>query len=100
MFSIFALLAACITLQLKPAKLIDRVVVVRNEKSAISIGVANDYCAKRHVKNVVSVFCADSTTSAANETTTWAIYQSAIEAPLKAFLAKHPEVDFIVLTKG
>lgn len=86
--------------QAKPATNADRVLVVKNEKSVISIDVADDYCAKRHVKSVVSIYCADSATNAANETTTWATYQSAIEKPIATFLEKHPQIDFIVLTKG
>jgi uncharacterized protein (TIGR03790 family) len=78
----------------------DRVVVVRNEDSPVSRAVANDYCRRRAVANLVTVHCPDSATSAERETISFADYQQAIKQPLRAFLADHPQVDFIVLTKG
>src|SRR5579871_6260970 len=78
----------------------ERVVVVQNETSPVSMAIAKDYMQKRHVRNVVSVQCADSALSADRETLSFAEYQGQIEKPLRAFLAAHPKVDFIVLTKG
>ncbi|MBS1721968.1 MAG: TIGR03790 family protein [Armatimonadetes bacterium] len=77
-----------------------RVVVVENTSSPASVEIAEDYVSKRSVKNLVKVECQDSATSTANETMTYANFQTAIEAPVLAFLSKHPKVDFIVLTKG
>jgi uncharacterized protein (TIGR03790 family) len=79
---------------------VNRVLVVRNENSPVSRAVADDYALRRAVQNVVSVRCPDSAVSAANETISFAVYQQGIEQPLRAFLTAHPEIDFIVLTKG
>ena len=38
--------------------------------------------------------------SAGNETISFAAYEQAIEKPVRAFLAAHVNIDFIVLTKG
>ena len=78
----------------------DRVVVIRNEDSPISVTVANDYLHRRGVRNVVSVRCQDSATSAEHETISYALFQKMIETPLRAFLASHAGIDYIVLTKG
>src|ERR1051325_2983584 len=78
----------------------ERVVVVQNEASPVSLAIAKDYMQKRHVRNVVSVQCADSALNADKETLSFAEYQGQIEKLLRAFLATHPKVDFIVLTKG
>jgi uncharacterized protein (TIGR03790 family) len=83
-----------------PARNADRVLVVRNDNSPISRAVADDYAKRRAVGNVLSVRCQDSAASAANETISYAAYREAIEKPLRAFLAAHPSIDFIVLTKG
>jgi uncharacterized protein (TIGR03790 family) len=79
---------------------LDRVVVVRNDDSAISRSVTDYYCARRGVRNRVEVHCADSAANADNETMSFADYRDKIETPLRAFLRTHPAIDFIVLTKG
>jgi uncharacterized protein (TIGR03790 family) len=78
----------------------DRVLVVRNENSPASRAVAADYAKRRGVPNVLSVRCQDSAAGAGSETVSFAAYQEDIEKPLRAFLAAHSEIDFIVLTKG
>lgn len=78
----------------------DRVVVIRNEDSPISVAVANDYLHRRGLRNVVSVRCQDAAMSAERETISYALFQKAIETPLRAFLATHAGIDYIVLTKG
>jgi hypothetical protein len=77
-----------------------RVVVVCNRLSAISRAVADDYQRRRGVGALVEVSCPDAATGADQETIAYADYQSAIEAPLRAYLAGHPGIDYIVLTKG
>jgi uncharacterized protein (TIGR03790 family) len=62
--------------------------------------IAKHYMEKRGAKKLLQVHCPDSALNAANETIPFAAYQEAIEKPLKAFLAKDPKIDFIVLTKG
>jgi len=62
--------------------------------------VAEDYAAKRHVRNRVDIHCLDSSLRTENETIPLGDYTVQIEAPIRAYLAKHPKIDFIVLTKG
>jgi len=83
-----------------PARDVDRVAVVRNDDSPISCAVANDYSRRRGVANVVAVHCPDSATDAERETIPSDDYRKAIEEPLRKYLAAHPGIDFIVLTKG
>jgi uncharacterized protein (TIGR03790 family) len=78
----------------------DRVLVVRNENSPVSRRVAEDYARRRAVAGVLPVRCQDSAASPGNETISYADYEQAIEKPLRAFLAGHAKIDFIVLTKG
>jgi uncharacterized protein (TIGR03790 family) len=78
----------------------DEVLVVYNSNSPISIALAHDYQAKRKVKNAVSVRCRDSAVATANETLSYAEYKTSIEAPVLAYLASHPGINFIVTTKG
>ena len=80
--------------------LLARVMVVRNVQSRVSQAVADDYLKRRGVRNVVDVNCPDSAANTDAETIGFAAYEKQIEAPVRAFLAGHPEVDFIVLTKG
>ncbi len=77
-----------------------RVVVVCNRQSAISRAVAEDYQRRRGVRALVEVACPDAALSADHETIAYADYQTAIEAPLRSYLAGHPGIDYIVLTKG
>ena len=79
---------------------VDRVVLIRNDSSTVSCAVADDYAHKRGVHNIVSVRCRDSAEEPTNETIPYADYLEGIEGPLRAFLASHPQIDFIVLTKG
>ena len=77
-----------------------RVVVVRNENSPVSRSVAEDYARRRGVANVISVRCQDAAASPPNETISYKVYAETIEKPLRAYLSAHPDVEFIVLTKG
>jgi uncharacterized protein (TIGR03790 family) len=92
--------ALCALSMIAPASLADRVLVVANADSPTSLAIAQEYVAKRGVKRQIKVRCADSAESAAKETITYASFREQIETPLRAYLTKHPEVDFIVLTKG
>ncbi len=78
----------------------DRVVVIRNESSPVSIAVANDYMKRRGVQNVVTIKTQDSATSADRETVSYKQFQDDIEPALRAFLKTHSGIDFIVTTKG
>jgi len=78
----------------------DQVLVVFNADSPVSQAIANDYASKRKVRNLLPVHCQDSALSTRNETMTPAAYAQAIEDPIRAYLAAHTNIDFIVLTKG
>ena len=78
----------------------EEVVVVMNLKSPVSRAIATHYEKARHVTNVVHVSCQDSSVNAEDETMPYKDYQNEIEKPIRAFLALHPRVNFIVLTKG
>ena len=78
----------------------DEVLLVTNTNSPISRSVAADYAQKRHIKNQVSVQCQDSAIKTENETITLSAYTQQVEAPIKKYVANHPKIDFIVLTKG
>ena len=78
----------------------NRVVVIRNGKSPVSRAVADDYAQRRGISNVLTITCQDAAVDANAETIAFAAFQKDIEAPLRAFLASHPGIDFIVLTKG
>ena len=77
-----------------------RVLVIENIASLASVEIARDYMKKRGVNNVLQVDCQDSALSTGSETMKYVDFQEKIEKPLKAFLAKKPGIDFIVLTKG
>jgi len=76
------------------------VLLVYNAGSPISTAVAKDYEAKRHITNVVTVNCQDSALNTGNETISFDDYSTQIAAPVSQYLAKHKNIDFIVLTKG
>ncbi|MDE2127899.1 MAG: TIGR03790 family protein [Armatimonadetes bacterium] len=84
----------------RPVPDTERVLVVENASSPASVTIANDYMLRRHVHNIVKIQCADSAVSAANETTTWKVFETAILGPVVDFVEAHPAIDFIVLTKG
>jgi hypothetical protein len=78
----------------------ERVVVVCNADSPVSLAVGEDYARRRGVANLVRIQCPDAAVSAAHETISYAAYQATVETPLRAFLSSHADIDFIVLTKG
>jgi len=62
--------------------------------------IAQDYVRRRAVGAVVSVACPDSALSTDAETIEFAKFRQSIETPIRSFLDKHRDIDFIVLTKG
>ncbi len=68
--------------------------------TSVSRAIAEDYAGKRHVRNLLSIHCQDSALSTMNETMTPAAYTQAIKNPVRAYLAAHLNIEFIVLTKG
>ena len=82
------------------AQMADRVLVIRNANSAISRAVADDYVKRRGISHVLTIACPDSAEDTKAETIRFKSFQVAVEAPLGEYLATHPGIDFIVLTKG
>jgi uncharacterized protein (TIGR03790 family) len=78
----------------------NRVLVIKNTNSAVSVAIANDYMLRRNVTKVLNVSCQDSNISANSEYMSYADFNSQIGNPLIAYLNLHPEIDFIVFTKG
>ena len=78
----------------------DRVLVVFNADSPVSKAIADDYVSRREVRNVLPVKCRDSALSRDKETIAEADYKLRLEGPIRDYLAAHPKIDFIVLTKG
>jgi uncharacterized protein (TIGR03790 family) len=78
----------------------DQVLLVRNSDSSASRAIADDYAKRRHIKNILSIQCQDSAISTKYETMTLKAYTARIERPVREYLAQHPGIDFIVLTKG
>lgn len=78
----------------------DEVVIVMNADSPISAAIAADYSTRRGVKKIIRIHCADSAINTANETVSIANYKTQIAGPVSDFLARHKEINFIVLTKG
>lgn len=77
-----------------------RVLVMRNADSPVSCAVADDYVARRGIRHMLTIHCQDAATSSSRETIRYADVQRDIEQPLRAYLALHPGIDFLVLTKG
>jgi uncharacterized protein (TIGR03790 family) len=95
----FSLLSG-VSLALAPSPYLDRVLVVMNADSPTSVEIGADYLKQRGLKERLLVKCPDSSESAAKETLAYGDFKVAIEEPLRAYLTKHPKIDFIVLTKG
>lgn len=74
--------------------------LVLNTNSPISRSIAHDYALKRNVTNTVLIHCQDSALNADDETIPFTDYKKSIEHPIRDYLADHPEIDFIVTTKG
>ncbi len=78
----------------------DVVLLVCNGNSPVSKAVADDYANKRKVKNVLAIQCVDSALKTANETVPLDVYTESVEKPIRDYVSKHSEIQFIVLTKG
>ncbi|MBK8611694.1 MAG: TIGR03790 family protein [Chitinophagaceae bacterium] len=82
------------------SQLSNRVLVVKNINSAASITIADDYMLRRGVTKQVIINCQNSQNNAGLETISYANFVSQVQTPLLNYLGSHPEIDFIVLTKG
>lgn len=74
--------------------------MLKNTNSPVSIIVADDYMTRRNVTNVLNLSCQNSALFDYNETITYSNFTTLIKNPLVTYLHSHPEIDFIVLTKG
>jgi uncharacterized protein (TIGR03790 family) len=83
-----------------PLRSPDEVLLLVNRQSPVSLAVGNDYALKRRITRKLEIRCPDSAHDADRETIPYALYRTAIEAPVQAYLARNPGVQFIVLTKG
>jgi uncharacterized protein (TIGR03790 family) len=78
----------------------DQVLLVINTNSPASLAIGQDYAAKRGVKNILSVQCADSAVATEKETIRLTDFKQSIETPIRKYLSTHTNIDFILLTKG
>ncbi len=76
------------------------VLLVMNAESPTSEALGHDYRVMRGVQNVLRVHCVDSALSRNNETMSAADFDAQIRQPVTSYLATHPGINFIVLTKG
>ncbi len=80
--------------------ILDHVLVIENTNSPTSIRIAKYYMEKRGVRKVLRVSCPDSSVDATRETLDFGVFQTAIEKPLREYLSKDSQIDYIVLNKG
>jgi Secretion system C-terminal sorting domain len=78
----------------------NRVLVLKNTNSPTSIAIANDYLLRRNVIKFLNLQLNDSALNSDFEYISFDQYTTNIKTPLLAYLTNHPEIDFIVLTKG
>lgn len=78
----------------------DEVLLIENADSPASREIADDYAAKRRIRNRLTVHCQDSAQKTENETISLQNYEEQIEAPVRKYVRSHSKIQFIVLTKG
>ena len=78
----------------------ERVLIVQNSNSPVSLAISQDYSIRRSVSKILSVDCKDGAIDSDFESIDFPNYVTSIENPIKNYLSTHPEIDFIVLTKG
>lgn len=78
----------------------NEVLVVSNANSPVSTAIARDYAAKRRGSNIIAIRCIDSAVNRDNETIALSDYTKDILEPIRKYVANHPVINFIVLTKG
>jgi Secretion system C-terminal sorting domain len=79
--------------------LTDRVLVIRNLNSPSSIAIADDYMERRGVNAMLDIYTQDGAIIN-QEYMSYPYFYEEVEIPLLSYLTDHPEIDFIVLTKG
>ncbi len=78
----------------------NRVLVIRNTNSSVSMAVVDDYMNRRNVTKFLNINCIDSAINSTSEFISFNDFNIQISNPIKNYLITHPEIDFIVLTKG
>ena len=82
------------------AQITNKVLVIKNTNSPVSIAVADDYMSRRNVMKVLNISCQNSATDPNLESISFTDFITTIKTPLITYLNIHPEIDFIVFTKG
>jgi uncharacterized protein (TIGR03790 family) len=85
---------------IKADSILDHLLVVENTNSPASMQIAKYYMEKRGIKKVLQISCPDSALDTGKETLDFALFQDAVEKPLRDFLAKDKKIDYIILNKG
>jgi uncharacterized protein (TIGR03790 family) len=98
-YSLFIFFECCFSF-LSFSQLTDRVLVIKNLNSPVSIAVADDYMSRRNITKVLNITCQNSATDPNLESISFTDFIMLIKTPLAAYLNTHPEIDFIVFTKG
>lgn len=96
---LFIFFECCFTF-LSFGQITDRVLLIKNLNSPVSIAVADDYSIRRNVPKVLNITCQNSATDPNLESISFTDFITLIKTPLSAYLNIHPEIDFIILTKG
>ncbi len=78
----------------------ERVLLIQNSNSEISLTIGNDYATRRNISKILNINCLDSAINSDYEYINFPDYVTLIENPIKNYLISNPEIDFIVLTKG
>jgi uncharacterized protein (TIGR03790 family) len=78
----------------------DEVLLLINNASPKSRIIGEEYARKRGIAHVLRVNCIDSALTQDNETIDYADFDSEIQKPVRAYLKAHPQINFIVVTKG
>lgn len=78
----------------------NEVLLICNTNSSASRHIADDYAIKRGIKHRLSIQCPDSAQRVEEETISFSEYKRFVETPVRNYLAAHPQINFIVLTRG
>jgi uncharacterized protein (TIGR03790 family) len=78
----------------------ERVLVVRNVSSGAGRAVAQHYLQRRGLDRVLDVNLPDAAAETRWETVPYGMFRDRLQVPVTSWLQEHPEVDYVVLTKG
>lgn len=88
------------TMQFSHAATSNEVLLVINNLSMTSRQIGTEYARARNIVNTLRIECIDSAVSQDNETIAFDDYQVEIEDPIRSYLQTHPNINYIVTTKG